>query len=606
MRRITFVIIAIVLFLCLIAPSCANRGQGPQGGPKDTIPPLVLHETPANGSLNSKVKEIEVTFDELILTENTMENVIISPPQTRLPEIKSRGKKLIVVFNEDLIDSTTYTINFGNSIVDNNEKNPLRGYTYAFSTGPTIDSLQISGYLINAENLNPIEGCLVGLHADLSDTAFTSKPFTRVTRTDSVGYFAIKNIKEGRYNLYALNDLSRDYMFQPGEGLAFADSIITPYVNMETVIDTILNDSLFVDSIVHRNNILFGPDNILLYYFKENKIMRRLLKTERPEQHFFRIYFSAPADSLPHIEPIGEDWSKHLMVEYNNTKDTIVYWLTDSLTITTDTLKFAITYLKSDSLFELHPQTDTLSAVYRHPRIGKKAKQSERQVQPLSIKTNASNSFEIYNDFVFSSPTPIASINDTMMCLYEVIDSTLHLLPLNYTPIDSTYKSFKIKQEWKPTGEYVFQMDSACMYDIYGKTHVAVKAKFRIKSLEDYSNMLVKINPYDSTAILQLLNPKDQVVRELRATQDGVKFENIKPGDYYLRMYYDVNNDGKWTTGNYQKKIKPEQVVYNPKKLTLRANWDFEEIWDLMGTPVLEQKPDILKSKKKGKVMIVE
>lgn len=598
MRKITFVISVIALFLCLVAPSCANRGQGPQGGPKDTIPPVVLHEMPANGSLNSKVKEIEVTFDELILTENTMENVIISPPQTKLPEIKSRGKKLVVVFNEDLIDSTTYTIDFGNSIVDNNEKNPLRGYTYAFSTGPTIDSLQISGYLINAEDLNPVEGCLVGLHADLSDTAFTSKPFTRVTRTDSVGYFTIKNIKEGRYKIFALNDLSRDYMFQAGEGLAFNDSIITPYVKTEMVVDTIFNDSLFVDSIVHKNNVLYGPDNILLYYFKENKVMRRLLKTERPEQHFFRIYFSAPADSLPHIEPIGEDWSKHVMVEYNNTKDTIVYWLTDSVTITTDTLNFAITYLKTDSLFELYSQTDTLSAVYRHPRIGKKAKQTEKQVQPLSIKTNANNSFEIYNDLLLASPTPIASINDTMMHLYEVIDSTYHLLPLNYSAIDSTRKSFRIQHEWKPTGEYVFQMDSACMYDIYGKTHVAVNAKFKIKSLEDYSNLVVKIQPFDSTAILQLLSPKDQVVRELRAAENGVKFENVKPGDYYLRMFYDSNNDGKWTTGNQQKKIQPETVIYNSKKLTLRANWDFEELWNLNELPVLEQKPAELKISK--------
>lgn len=598
MRKITFVISIIVLFLCLIAPSCANRGQGPQGGPKDTIPPVVLHEMPANGSLNSKVKEIEVTFDELILAENTMENVIISPPQTKLPEIKSRGKKLVVVFNEDLIDSTTYTIDFGNSIVDNNEKNPLRGYTYAFSTGPTIDSLQISGYLLNAEDLNPVEGCLVGLHADLSDTAFTSKPFTRVTRTDSVGYFTIKNIKEGQYKIFALNDLSRDYIFQAGEGLAFCDSLITPYVKTETVADTIFNDSLFVDSIVHKNNILYGPDNILLFYFKENKIMRRLLKTERPEQHFFRIYFSAPADSLPHIEPIGEDWSKNVMVEYNNTKDTIVYWLKDSLTITTDTLNFAITYLKTDSLFELYSQTDTLSAVYRHPRIGKKAKQTEKQEQALSIKTNASSSFEIYNNLVLSSPTPIASVNDTMMHLYEVIDSTLNLLPLYYNAIDSTHKSFSIRHEWKPTGEYVFQMDSACMYDIYGKTHAAINAKLKIKSLEDYSNLIVKITPYDSTAIIQLLNPNDQIVRELQATEEGVKFENVKPGDYYLRMFYDSNHDGKWTTGNQQKKIQPEKVVYSAKKLTLRANWDFEELWNLKELPVLEQKPSELKASK--------
>lgn len=598
MRKITFVVSIIVLFLCLIAPSCANRGQGPQGGPKDTIPPVVLHEMPANGSLNSKVKEIEVTFDELILAENTMENVIISPPQTKLPEIKSRGKKLVVVFNEDLIDSTTYTIDFGNSIVDNNEKNPLRGYTYAFSTGPTIDSLQISGYLLNAEDLNPVEGCLVGLHADLSDTAFTSKPFTRVTRTDSVGYFTIKNIKEGQYKIFALNDLSRDYIFQAGEGLAFCDSLITPYVKTETVADTIFNDSLFVDSIVHKNNILYGPDNILLFYFKENKIMRRLLKTERPEQHFFRIYFSAPADSLPHIEPIGEDWSKNVMVEYNNTKDTIVYWLTDSLTITTDTLNFAITYLKTDSLFELYSQTDTLSAVYRHPRIGKKAKQTEKQEQALSIKTNASSSFEIYNNLVLSSPTPIASVNDTMMHLYEVIDSTLNLLPLHYNAIDSTRKSFSIRHEWKPTGEYVFQMDSACMYDIYGKTHAAINAKLKIKSLEDYSNLIVKITPYDSTAIIQLLNPNDQIVRELQATEEGVKFENVKPGDYYLRMFYDSNHDGKWTTGNQQKRIQPETVVYSAKKLTLRANWDFEELWNLEELPVLEQKPSELKASK--------
>ena len=227
--------------------ACANMGRGPQGGPKDTIPPIVVKEIPINGSLNVTSKKIEITFNEYIQLADIQKNVLISPPQQNPPEIKAIGKTLSVVFQEDLIDSTTYTIDFGAAICDYNEKVPLEGYVMAFSTGDQIDSLAISGRVYNAANLNPVPSVLVGIHANHHDTALSTLPFTRVTRSNSDGYFTIHNIHNGDYRLYALNDVSRDYLYQPGEGLAFVDSMLTPYTILETHWDTIWYDTLGID-----------------------------------------------------------------------------------------------------------------------------------------------------------------------------------------------------------------------------------------------------------------------------------------------------------------------------------------------------------------------
>lgn len=584
------------LFLTILGAvllvACANKASGPQGGPKDETPPVVLKETPLNGTLNYKSKEIIVEFDEIIQLENIQDNVLISPPQQKQPEITSYNKKLSVIFLEDLQDSTTYTIQFGNAIVDNNEKNPLKDYTFSFATGNRIDTLEISGTMVNAADLNPVSGILVGIHAELDDSLFTTKPFMRIGKTDENGKFTIKNIREGKYRIFGLNDVSRDYMFQAGEGLAMTDSILIPTVRLEEQCDTIWRDSVTIDSIHTYIGPTYYPNNVVLRYFKESKIRQYFVKGERKEPHVFRLYFGAPADSLPIIKPLGDtDWTKKLFVQPNATLDTLTYWITDTLISKTDTLQFEMTYLKTDSLYELHPQTDTVSVIYRKPRIGSKVKKEEPTIVFMSFKTNIANAFELYNPITLTMGTPLQSYDTAKIRLQEIIDTIRTTLPLKFEALDSIGMSFSIPYTWEPEHQYELQVDSMAFVDIYGNHNDTYTGKFKIRSLEEYSKLIVKLENYNPKAIIQMLDTKDAVVRSLPASPEGAVFEYLKPTDYYLRLFIDENGDGKWTTGDFTKKLQPEEVYYYPSKLTLRANWDFEENWNYLALPLLEQKP---------------
>ena len=301
----------IFVVLMILMASCANRGQGPQGGPRDSIPPMVRKETPLNGTLSFQGNKIEVTFDEYIQLDDVQNKVLLSPPQKTAPEVKAIGKTLSIVFQEDLLDSTTYTIDFGSAICDYNEKTPLEGYVYAFSTGDHIDSLVISGCVYDASTLNPQPDVLVGIHRCMEDSALSTLPFSRITRADSEGNFVIYNIQPGKYRLYALNDISRDFLYQPGEALAFSDSIITPSCEVKLHCDTIWRDSLslaeegdtiitpVVDSIIVHPVTRFYPDSLVLWYFEEDKKRHYFQGVRRDEQHTFTLIFSAPQDSMP-------------------------------------------------------------------------------------------------------------------------------------------------------------------------------------------------------------------------------------------------------------------------------------------------------------------
>lgn len=599
-------IYAVCLGVVTGVSSCANRGMGPQGGPKDETPPKVVQETPKNGSLNYKGKTIQIVFDEYIQLDNIAENLLISPPQQKTPEVSGVGKKVLVRFDEELRDSTTYTLQFGNAICDNNEKNVLENYTFSFSTGDVIDSMQISGLMLNARDLSPVSGILVGVHTEHSDSAFERIPFVRIGRTNSAGEFTISNLKDGTYRLYGLQDVSKDYMRQVGEGMALCDSLITPTVELQIQNDTVWKDSVTIDTIVTQVHPLYSPKDIVLMYFQEDKQRQYFQRATREKQNHFTLRFGAPQDSLPTITPIEGDWLKYTICQYNNTKDTITYWLTDSATIATDTLTFALTYLKSDSVFQLYEQTDTVQAIYRAPRVNARAKNNRDSKETaknteLQLKHNAKSPFEIYTPIRIQSETPISHYERDSIHLYEVIDSIRKPLPYSIEAADSAYATYTITYQWKADKTYEIALDSAAFTDIYGNSNYAMKSKFKIRSLDEYSTLIVKIEPYREDAIIEVLNEKDEVVRTLPAQPNGAIFQYLKPESFYLRLFLDTNKDGKWTTGDWLEKRQPEPVYYYGGKLTLRANWDIEETFDYLTTPITEQKPKELLKDKGGK-----
>ena len=604
-----------VLFLLLFFSSCANRGIGPQGGPKDTIPPRMVKEQPLNQSVNFHGKKIEITFNEYLQLDNIQQNLLVSPPQQVSPIVKAVGKKVTVEMQEDLIDSTTYTLDFGNAICDYTEKNPMRGYVFAFSTGDRIDSMEVYGRVANAEDLNPVSGLMVGLQANLHDSAFSTLPFTRVARSDSLGEFGIQNLRNGIYRLYALQDQSRDFLYQPGEGLAFSDSLVIPEYETEIVFDTIWKniadtiDSLSavrqIDTILTIQNTYVGPADLMLWFFKEDKQRHYFQRVYRDEPHIIKLQFAAPQDSLPLLRALPpsamdstrsdslwtDPWA-YTLLQANPTRDTLVYWLTDSIAIRQDSIFLEMTYLKSDSLYNLVPETDTISAIYRAPRMTQKAKEVQEKKareRKLDLKSNAKDKFEVYDTLCVVAAFPIDSIYTDSIRLYEKQDTLLIDKP--FTLRQKDVMSFQIIAPLQQGKQYELHLDSAAVRDIYGVASDKKKFTLRLKTAEDYSTLLIRLPNYDPRIRLQLLSEKDQPVRELPAREEGTKFEYLTPKTYYLRLYFDLNGDGRWTTGDWITKRQPEPVYYFPAKLTLRANWDFEERFDYLARPQLEAKP---------------
>lgn len=605
---------AFALLLTFLS-SCANRGIGPQGGPKDTVPPRIVKEQPQNQSVNFHGKKIEITFNEYLQLDNIQQNLLVSPPQQVSPIVKAVGKKVTVEMQEDLIDSTTYTLDFGSAICDYTEKNPVRGYVFAFSTGDRIDSMEVYGRVANAEDLNPVSGLMVGLQANLHDSAFSTLPFTRVARSDSLGEFGIQNLRNGVYRLYALQDQSRDFLYQPGEGLAFSDSLVIPEYETEIVFDTIWKniadtiDSLSsvrqIDTILTIQNAYVGPADLMLWFFKEDKQRHYFQRAYRDEPHIIKLQFSAPQDSLPLLRALPpsamdstradslwtDPWA-YTLLQANPTRDTLVYWLTDSIAIRQDSIFLEMTYLKSDSLYNLVPATDTVSAIYRAPRLTQKAKEAQEKKareRKLDLKSNAKDKFEVYDTLCIVAAFPIDSIYTDSIRLYEKQDTLLIDKP--FTLRQKDVMSFQIIAPLQQGKQYELHLDSAAVRDIYGVASDKKKFTLRLKTAEDYSTLLILLPNYDPRIRLQLLSEKDQPVRELPAREEGTKFEYLTPKTYYLRLYFDLNGDGRWTTGDWITKRQPEPVYYFPAKLTLRANWDFEERFDYLARPQLEAKP---------------
>lgn len=592
--QIKFFVVTLAVMLLVYA--CANKAQGPTGGPKDKTPPRVLRSFPANGALDYNKKQVEIDFDEMVSIEKASENVIISPPQVKEPDVKSLGKKVTVNFGDKLLDNTTYSINFGNAIVDLNEKNPLKNYLFSFSTGNQIDTLKISGTVINSEDLNPMSGVIVGIYLETSDSVFFKKPFLRIGRTDDKGHFSIDNIKKGKYKIFALGDANRDYYYQQGEGLAMCDSLLTPTSRLEQMNDTIWKDSIHVDSVRTYMGTHFLPDNIALRYFKENKKRQYFVKSERKEPFVFSLFFNTSLSKLPDIKPLNFKWDDTKYILQKSLKaDTLTYWIKDSTVWNTDTLRMQMTYLKTDSLFQLRSVTDTVNVFMRKGKISQKAKALKKstkpKIEPLKFSNNISSSFDVFSPVVFDFEVPIANYDLSKITLSQKKDTTYKEIPFKWRSLDSIHMKFALDYKWVPEMSYRVEVDSAAFTSIYDRVTKEASNDFKIKSLDDYSSVKMLMANFNPKAVMQVLDSKDVLLDTKPVSEKGTLFEYLKPGDYYIRMFIDENGNGKWDTGDFTLKRQPEQVYYYPKKLSLKANWEFEETWDYTQVPLLQQKP---------------
>lgn len=613
-----YIFIAISL-LCII--SCARMGQ-PDGGWYDETPPQIVGSSPKDKAVNVNSHKIYIYFNEFIQLDNPTEKVVVSPPQLEVPEIKGEGKRIMVELKDSLKKNTTYTVDFSDAISDNNEGNPLGNFTYSFSTGNKIDTLEVSGYVLNAENLEPIKGILVGLYKNLSDTAFVKTPFLRVSRTDSRGHFIVKGIASGTYRIYALQDADGNYMFnQKSEMIAFTNDLITPSCKPDARPDTLWKDSLHIDSIKSVPYIHYYPDNIVLKAFKEVQTDRYLLKSERNMADRFTLFFSYGSDKLPVIHGLNFNEKNAFIIEPTEKKDTITYWLRDTALCNQDTLRMQLQYMASDSTGALHDQTDTLEILSKdtyakrlkkiakdHEEWEKKQDKAKKRnehyetvMRPESLKPDYGQLGEMDPDknVIIKMPTPLAKVDTAGIHLYSKHDTLWYRAPFKFEKIDSIPRTYAIIGEWKPDVEYSLEIDSAVFKDIYGKVSDPLKQGIKIKSLDAYSSLFVDIQGTQSNnLIVQLLNSSDGIIKEVKAKNGRAEFYYLKPDKYYLRAFEDNNNNGKWDTGLYPSGLQPENVYYYPRAITCKAKWDVNESWNVKAVDLSKQKPiEITKQK---------
>ena len=600
--------------------SCASVGRI-EGGPIDEDPPVFVRSTPQPGGLNYDRRRVTIEFDEYIKLENASEKVVISPPQVQQPDIKTRGKKVVINLQDTLKPDMTYTIDFSDAIEDNNESNPLYDFAFTFATGERLDSMVVSGTLLNASNLEPVKGMLVGLHANLEDSAFTALPFDRVGRTDSRGRFSIRGIAPGRYRIYGLQDADQNYFFsQPSENIAFNDSLVIPTSEPRVAQDTMWIDTLTYDTIIPRAYTHYLPDDLLLFAFKEHTTRaQRLAKAERSVMHKFTLCFTAPADTLPLLEGLNFDATDAFIIEKPTGRiDTLDYWIKDSLIYQQDTLKMRLSYLYTDTLNQLVPRTDTLALVSKVKPKSEEEKAKEREKKEkerkkrrkkgdepeppdtefLSMEVYAPSAMDIYDYLTLTFTEPVASIDTAAIHLRQKVDTLWTDIPFELQQDTADIKLYNIFADWTPGESYAFEVDSTAIHGLYGLFTDKVKKEFKAKKLEDYGQIFFDVAGADSASFVELLDAQDKVLRTVPLTQGRADFYYLNPGKYCARLIEDTNHNGQWDTGDYVRKLQPESVYYYWQVIEVKANFDLTQSWDIKDRPRDKQKPDELKKQK--------
>lgn len=628
---------ALLLLTLTLVAACARMGN-PDGGWYDETPPRVVGASPTEKATGVKTRKLHIRFNEFIKIENATENVVVSPPQLESPDIKAGGKSIDIELKDSLKANTTYTVDFSDAITDNNEGNPLGNYTYSFSTGEHIDTMEVSGWVLAADNLEPVKGILVGLYANLADSAFRTQPMLRVAKTDGRGHFVIRGIAPGKYRVYALQDVDGDYhLTQKGEQMAFNREVIVPSSKPDVRQDTLWRDSLRIDSISRVSYTHFLPDNIMLRAFTHVQTDRFFTKAERTLPECFSLVFTAGSNELPVLRGLNFNNAERAFIAMPTAKkDTITYWIKDSALINQDTLRMQMQYWSTDTTGQLRMKQDTIEILSKTPyakRLKEKQKKAEEwkkaqdkaqkkgepfetimRPEALKVEVKVNNSIAPDENVRIELPTPLQSLDSTKVHLYSKRDTLWYearyrirvreggdsLAPVGTNLLHKRW--LELQAEWKPGVEYSFELDSLAFTDIYGTTSGKIKQGFKVREDKEFATLAVSLTALtDSNVVVQLLNGQDAVVKQTRALAGTANFYYLQPATYYLRLFVDRNGNGRWDTGDFYRGEEPETVYYFPEEIECKANWDATRTWNPTAKPLNEQKPGKITKQKPDK-----
>lgn len=525
-----------VLFLIILTLSfiqCAKRGN-PSGGPLDTIPPKFVRAAPENFTTNFDQEEIRIYFNEYIVLQKPQEQIIISPPMSPRPEISPLGtprRDIRVKISDTLEENTTYVINFGRSIVDNNEKNPLPFFKYVFSTGSYIDSLSLSGTLSDALLKEPetfISVMLYEMDENFTDSIPYNQPPRYITNTlDSLTSFELTNLKEGNYHLVAIKDVNNNYLYNPGrEKIGFIDGPVS-----------VPSEEGF-NLVMFRENLPFQTDR------SKQLAQQKLLVGHRgkinPDSLQFNLLNEAPQDFEYRITKVPD-------------KDSIHFWYKP--VVETDSLRLeVVSPIRRDTL---------LSRITDMPR------------DSLTVTTAPSGNIDILRNFVVSANTPLVGSNEELIYIINR-DSVNVPFTAQLRPFENTLQLSFDKNE---NQTYHITLLPGAVTDFFNSTNDTIKKSLNTKAFSEYGNITLNLQNVKSFPIIVQLTDEKGVVKAERisTSQTNIRFDFLTPGKFLARVVYDRNGNGVWDTGDYPRRIQPEEIIYFPEVLDIRPNWDVNQ-----------------------------
>ena len=611
LKRIITSLFLISGFIVIIY-SCAKISS-PSGGLRDRLPPVVVKSVPANGARNFKGNKLEILFNEYVVLDNINDKFMVSPPMKKKPRVLIRGKAVDVEFDEKLKDSTTYTFYFQDAIKDLNEGNILQNFQFVLSTGPVIDSLSVTGNIYNAYNLEVPEKTIVLMYRELADSAVKKHLPEYITRLTQDGYFRIDNIRPGTYRLFGLKDAdnSKNYNL-PDEEFAFLDStvVINTAKNYipppPPVKDTLIvkkgmdkngkpiKDSASPRKVAGKNTAAVKDTSTVkkviepvpligeyrLFQFLAQKKAHYLSTTHRDTKYLLSYILSLPPDTMKFEFSIPGAARKGYITERSKYNDTLKVWLVDSLLYSRSIDSTIIRYPFTDTLGVLRYKQDTILMRFISPRAPKVVKIKRT---PFTFESNLLSGFlKPGQSIVFKSKTPFREPDTTKIRLYEIEQISKKSIP--YTLLKDSSNSCKLylntKLEQKK--KYLFIADSASFSNIYNDHSDSLGIKFSIKDPELYQKLTFNIKNYEGPRIIQLLDKTEKLIAEAYMKKDGkIVFPLLESGFYRIRVIYDLNGDGKWTTGDFTLHRQPEPVSYYPGEIELRTGYELEQDWDI-------------------------
>lgn len=562
MKRILITVGASVLVL-LMFPRCA-KVVSPTGGPKDTIPPVLVNSNPKLNATGFSGQKIVLEFDEFIQLKELQQKLLVSPPLKSKPQPKQKGKKLELELTDTLKPNTTYTFYFSDAVRDNNEGNPIKNFIFSFSTGQTIDTLTLSGRVLNAITNEPVENALVMLYDSFTDTLpYTTLP-NHIAKTDKDGKYTLVNLKPIKYKLVVVDDKNGNYLYNQGsESIGFISYEVNP------------SDK--------------NPKSISIRLFREELPNQIVTGYDRPERNILSLGFSRKPVGGFSLKPVDRLKLKNwYVVEPDNNGDTLKLWIVNDEIANRDTLMAILEYQKTDSLYRLKPQTDTLRFLYYKEEV-QQSKRKGKKDETAQVKKGFTVSTSLPSDrmvipnvpFEFTLPMPIRKADNTKISIFNTTDSIAdEQIKLKVDSLNP--RIFRFEKDWKPNTSYKLTILPGAFEDYTGQTNDTLMLEMIGADPEKYGILRINLTGVSKSVVVELLSEKGIPVDARTIQGNGiVEFSFVKPGKYRLRFIDDSNSNGKWDSGCYMKRIQPERVIYFTDEKTkgvinIRANWDSE------------------------------